>query len=77
MAATVASQLLFGEGRFNLGNLAPKGSRLDPLAGLKRMLGAQGWIELGKSLLKLALLGTIAWYWGSRHITAILGLGQG
>ena len=77
MAATIASQLAFGEGRFLAANLAPKASRLDPLAGMKRMLGPQGWIELAKSLLKIGLLGTIAWVWGSKHVTAILGLGQG
>lgn len=72
MFATVAAQLgLSGEGRWVPGQVAPKGSRLDPLAGLKRMFGATGWIELGKSLLKLALLGAIAWFWGTAHLGAL------
>lgn len=37
--------------------LMPKGSRLNPLSGLKRMVGAQAWIELFKSMLKIMLLG--------------------
>jgi flagellar biosynthetic protein FlhB len=77
MVATVVSQLAFGDGRFIPGNLALKASRLNPVSGLQRMLGLQGWIELGKALAKLALLGAIAWYWGSANVSAILGLGQG
>ncbi len=77
MVATTASQLAFGEGRFLPGNVGPKAFRLNPLAGLKRMLGAQGCIELGKGLVKVMLLGAIAWHWGSDNISTILALGQG
>ncbi|HSJ77373.1 MAG TPA: EscU/YscU/HrcU family type III secretion system export apparatus switch protein [Erythrobacter sp.] len=72
---TIASQLLLGEGRFNPGNMAFKGSRINPLSGLKRILGWQGLIELGKGLLKLALLGGIAWWWAADRLPALLVLG--
>ena len=74
---TIASQLGFGEGRFLPGNLAPKASRLDPLAGLKRMFGAQGLIEIAKGLAKVALLGAIAWTWAQDRLGLVLGLGRG
>ncbi|MGB3379642.1 EscU/YscU/HrcU family type III secretion system export apparatus switch protein [Allopontixanthobacter sediminis] len=77
MAATVASQLLFGDGRFMVGNLAPKASRMDPVKGLGRIFGINGLIELGKSILKLGLLGGLAWWWGSGKLDDILGLGRG
>lgn len=77
MALTVASQLLFGDGRFMIGNLALKGSRMDPVKGLGRIFGTTGLIELGKSLLKLGLLGGLAWWWGSGKLDDILGLGRG
>jgi flagellar biosynthetic protein FlhB len=77
LVVTVASQLLVGEGRFMLANAGPKASRLDPLAGLKRMCGAQGLIELGKGLLKITLLGAIAWYWARTRLPPLLGLGRG
>lgn len=77
MFFTVASQLAFGEGRFVIGNLAPKGSRINPLSGFKRMFGMQGLIELGKSLLKLVLLGSIALWSGSANLPLLLGLGHG
>ena len=77
IAASLVSQLGFGEGRWVAGNLAPKASRLDPLAGLIRMFGLQGWIEIAKGLAKVALLGTIAWLWARSHLAAIFGLGGG
>ena len=46
LAASLASQLGFGEGRWVGANLMPKPSRLDPMAGLKRMFGMSGWIEI-------------------------------
>ncbi|MCR9179346.1 EscU/YscU/HrcU family type III secretion system export apparatus switch protein [Erythrobacter sanguineus] len=73
---TIVSQLLLGEGRFNPGNMAFKGSRINPLSGLKRIFGWQGLIELGKGLLKLALLGGIAWFWAAAHLPALLVLGR-
>lgn len=62
IVAAVASQAGLGALGWNAKLLAPKGDRINPASGLKRMLGAQGWIELGKSLLKVALLGAIGWW---------------
>ncbi|BDI60120.1 flagellar biosynthesis protein FlhB [Qipengyuania nanhaisediminis] len=77
IAVTVTSQLLLGEGRFVPQNLKPKASRINPLSGLKRIFGLQGLIELGKSILKLALLGSIAAYWIALNLENLLGLGRG
>lgn len=57
--AGVASQAALSGVRWNNKNLGVKANRLNPASGLKRMAGPQGWIELGKSILKAALLGTI------------------
>ena len=73
---TVGSQMLLGEGRINLGSAAPKASRINPAAGLKRMFGVQGLIELGKGLLKLGLLGGIAWWWAADRVPGLLVLGR-
>ncbi|WP_296719010.1 flagellar biosynthesis protein FlhB [Erythrobacter sp.] len=73
---TVVSQLLLGEGRFVPGNAAFKASRINPLSGLKRIFGWQGLIELGKGLLKLGLLGGIAWFWAAAQLPALLVLGR-
>ena len=75
--SSILSQLGFGEGRWNAGNLAPKGSRINPASGLKRMFGPSGWIEMAKGLLKIGLLGTIAWVWASGRIATFARLGRG
>ncbi len=73
----VASQLGFSDGRWVGSNLAFKGSRINPLSGLKRMFGMTGLIEMGKGLLKIVLLGAIAFFWGSAWFETIAGLGKG
>lgn len=74
---TMAGALAAGDGRWVGANAMPKGSRINPLSGLKRMFGATGWIEAGKGLIKLALLGGIAWYWGQDWLDRLLTLGRG
>ena len=74
IVAAVLSQAGLGSLQFNATLLAPKASRINPGSGLKRIFGPQGWIELGKSLLKVVLLGCIGSYmlWTSSRST--LGL---
>lgn len=73
---TAASQLLLGQdGRWIVGNAGFKARRINPLSGFKRILGTQGLIELGKGLVKLALLGGIAWMWAKDRVPELLALG--
>ena len=74
--ATLVSQLTFSSGgRFVGSNIAPKASRINPANGLSRMFGAQGWIEAAKGLLKVSLLGAIAYGWGHNRVARLAGLG--
>lgn len=77
IAAALISQLGLGDGRFVVENLAPKFSRIDPIKGMGKVFGTNGLIELGKSVLKLILLGGILWWWGASHLDEVLGLGNG
>lgn len=77
MGVALASQLGFSSGRWNAGNLMPKGSRLNPARGLARMFGAQGLIELGKGLAKVVLLGTLGFFWMRGRVGQVVGLGGG
>jgi len=74
LAAAIVSGLAMGSGAFNGSLIAPKASRINPASGLKRIFGMNGWIELGKNLIKVVLLGAIGGWmlWKSR--TATLGL---
>ncbi|GAB2665699.1 flagellar biosynthesis protein FlhB [Vibrio panuliri] len=40
----------------------PKLSKMNPLSGLKRMIGMQSWVELVKSILKVTLVSGMAFY---------------
>ncbi|CAH0525198.1 flagellar biosynthesis protein FlhB [Vibrio hippocampi] len=40
----------------------PKLSKMNPLSGLKRMVGMQSWVELIKSILKVSLVAGMAFY---------------
>lgn len=78
LVLSLGTQLLLGEGsRVNPEALKPKGSRIDPMKGLKRIFGVQGLIELGKGILKLVLLAGIAWWWAAGNVSALLSLGRG
>ncbi|MED5544372.1 MAG: flagellar type III secretion system protein FlhB [Pseudomonadota bacterium] len=77
MLVSLLSQLGFGEGRWLASNLAFKGSRIDPMKGLKRMFGPNGLIEMVKGLAKVTLLGTIAWTWASDRLETLARLGRG
>jgi flagellar biosynthetic protein FlhB len=55
--AAIASRLIGGGLSMNWEAIAPKFSKIDPAAGLKRLFGGRGLIEFGKSLGKLFFLG--------------------
>ena len=74
IVAAIVSQAGLGHLSFNGSLLAPKASRINPGAGLKRIVGPQGWIELGKSLLKVVLLGAIGWHMLDQVAHATIGL---
>ena len=71
IAAAIVSQAGLGSLRFNASLMAPKPQRLNPANGLKKIFGLNGWTELGKSLLKVVLLGAIgAWMlWKTAHFS--------
>lgn len=60
LAAVVASSMTGG---FLLAFKAiqPKGAKLNPVEGIKRIFGPQAWVELGKALLKFTLVSMVLW----------------
>jgi flagellar biosynthetic protein FlhB len=60
-AAVIFVNLLQSRGAMSFKPLEPKLSKLNPAAGLKRLLGLDSVVNLVKSLLKLAALGTISY----------------
>ncbi|ANI78428.1 flagellar type III secretion system protein FlhB [Sphingobium sp. EP60837] len=74
--AAIAGPAILGSFGFRPGAFAPKASKLNPAAGLKRIFGIQGLIELMKSIAKVALLGSIGVWLIWDRLTAIIGLGS-
>jgi flagellar biosynthesis protein FlhB len=57
LLGSIAGPIILGSAGFRSSAILFKASRINPFAGLKRIFGMQGWVELGKSLLKALLLG--------------------
>jgi len=57
----VISTVLSGGLVFSIGMIAPKFSKLDPMAGLARIFGIKALIDLGKALVKFFLISLILW----------------
>jgi flagellar biosynthetic protein FlhB len=75
IAAAVAGHLIQGRPTLNFERLAPDFSKVSPLSGLKRMFGPEGWMNLLKGLLKIAIVGIAVWtqLWPERnHLEGIL-----
>ena len=72
--AAIASPAMTGSLGWRTNAMGFKGSRINPLSGLKRMFGAQGAIELVKAIAKVLVLGTIGYWAVMRELPAILGL---
>ncbi len=80
LVAAVAAGLLQHRPVWSLDPLKPKFDKISPFAGLKRILGPQAFIQFGKGLLKIGLVGTLATWvlWGERdRIESIVGLEPG
>jgi flagellar biosynthetic protein FlhB len=69
--AAIASRLIGGGLSINWEAVAPKFSKVDPVAGLKRIYSARGLVEFGKSFAKLFFLGG-AFIWATKGALPLL-----
>jgi len=74
--AAIAAPAMLGSLGFRWSAIAFKANKLNPGAGLKRIFGMQGLIELGKSLLKIVALGAVGYWLLMDQIASIVTLGQ-
>lgn len=75
--AAIAAPVMLGSLGFRTKAFMPKPSKLNPAAGLKRMFGMNGLVELGKSFLKTIVLGSIGiWLiWSRLAEITVMGAG--
>ena len=74
--AAIATPVLLGSLGFRWTAMKPKGDKLNPVNGLKRMFGTRGLIELGKSLAKVVLLGVIGLWLVYQNLPNMFALGR-
>ena len=72
--ASLAANLLQVGFMFSPKAIAPKFSKIDPLKGLKRMFSLRSLAELVKSILKIAVITTVAWFTVRSEIASTLPL---
>ncbi len=70
----VIASLMVGGWLFSTKNLGPRFSRLDPLAGVGRMVSVESLAEFGKAVAKAALVGGVAWLAFSQQFDRLLAL---
>lgn len=72
--AVIAAQVAMGGMHWSPKAMEFKGSRIDPLAGLKRMFSGTALVELDKAVAKVVVLGAIAWAMMSGALPSLEGL---
>jgi flagellar biosynthetic protein FlhB len=70
MAAALASHVLQSRPGFHPDKIMPDISKLSPIKGFQRLFGVEGWINLLKGLVKIAIVGIAVWtqLWPERRM---------
>ncbi len=76
LVAAVLVSGLTGGYLFSLKAAAPKASKLNPMAGLKRMFGTHALVELSKALLKFTLVTVVLWMSVMSNMDTLVHLGR-
>jgi len=61
---------------FSLAAIAPKFSKLNPLTGIKRLVGTDALVQLIKSILKFSLVTLVLYWMLERHFAALMSVGN-
>ncbi len=59
VVAAIIGPIALGGWNFSSKSLAPKGSRINPLSGIKRMFSMRALVELGKAVAKFLVVGSL------------------
>ncbi len=76
LAAALLAPLSIGGWNVSFQAVAPDWSKLSPVAGFKRIFGLNGWVELGKALAKVVVVGGFATAIAMWLMDDILALGR-
>jgi len=76
LAAAIGAPAMLGSLGFRWSAIGFKANKLNPAAGLKRIFGMQGLVELGKALLKIIVLGAVGYWLLKGQIASIVTMNQ-
>ncbi len=76
MFAALAGPIAMGGWAFSADAFSPKASKMNPLAGLKRMFAVRSLVELVKSLLKFLLVLGVMFFVSDIYLTEFINLSQ-
>jgi flagellar biosynthetic protein FlhB len=76
MVAAIVASGVTGGYLFSLGAVMPKGSKLDPISGLKRIFGTHALVELGKAVLKFVIVAGVLWWSLMVNMDSLIKIGQ-
>jgi len=74
MIVALLTPMMMGGWNFSAQSMSPKFSKMNPISGLKRMVGVQGLVELLKSIVKIALVFSVAGILFKSNLNQYLGL---
>jgi flagellar biosynthetic protein FlhB len=76
MVAAIVASGMTGGYLFSFKAIKPKGSKLNPINGLKRIFGTHALVELGKALLKFVLVAGVLWWSLLSNMDGLVRIGQ-
>lgn len=76
MVADLLVPLLMGGWNYTTEAFEPKFSKLNPLSGIKKIIGIQGVVELIKAIIKTLLVAFVAWNLFKVHFDDFMGLSR-
>ena len=76
LAAAMGLNVMQSGWNISLKPLAPKGNRISPMQGFKRIFSSKGLFEVGKSIAKISIVGPIAYLTITGKLSQILMLHQ-
>ena len=76
MVAAIIASGMTGGYLFSFKALLPKGSKINPINGLKRIFGTHALVELGKAILKFVLVAGVLWWSLMSTMDALVQIGQ-
>lgn len=76
MVAAIVASGMTGGYLFSFKAIMPKGSKLNPINGLKRIFGTHALVELGKAILKFLLVAGVLWWSLMANMDSLVKIGQ-